>query len=72
MKIIRICVTALGYTAACVAVGHVGAKAVAEMIDNLTSRQGMVVFDAALFTYMLFPAKHFTEGGQRWPWESKR
>lgn len=68
MRIFRVAATALGYTVAVIGAAYAGKRALAWMFENLTYPQGMLVFAATFFAYMVLPAKHFTNNGQRWPW----
>ena len=72
MRIFRVAVAALGYTVAVIGAAYAGTRALAWMYDNLTYPQGMLVCAAVFFAWMVFPAKHFTNNGQRWPWEPKQ
>lgn len=73
MKLLRVLLTAIGYLVILIGGIFITANAVDWMTENLAPVQFMMASAGLLLMFYLIPAaRHFTDKGQRWPWEEKR
>jgi len=73
MKLLRVILTAIGYLAILAGLFFAELKATSWIFANLSFTQFLVAVVVAVFMFLMIPAaKHFTDKGQRWPWEPKR
>lgn len=73
MKPLRVILTAIGYLTMLIGVLFAELKAINWLTENLSFVQFLMAVAVAVLVFCMIPAaKHFTDKGQRWPWEPKR